>query len=109
MADCINEFSLHHTRAGGTGQLGLGTEHDYSLPQRWTDNDQVAVEPESVTSGGCHSAGWLLNRALCTERMLLHHVAGVCQESAAMGSFFYGDQTTEASSSARHQRQDGRS
>ncbi|CAI5737292.1 unnamed protein product [Hyaloperonospora brassicae] len=43
--------------SGGTGQLGLGTELDYSLPQRWTDNDQVAVEPESVTSGGCHSAG----------------------------------------------------
>ncbi|KAL3668832.1 hypothetical protein V7S43_006124 [Phytophthora oleae] len=41
--------------SGETGQLGLGTEDDYALPQRW-ENDQV-TELDSVISGGCHSAG----------------------------------------------------
>ncbi|KAG7390994.1 hypothetical protein PHYPSEUDO_006129 [Phytophthora pseudosyringae] len=48
------EKRLYVWGSGGTGQLGLGTEGDYSRPQRW-ENDQVQLE--SVTSGGCHTAG----------------------------------------------------
>uniref|UniRef100_M4B517 RCC1-like domain-containing protein n=1 Tax=Hyaloperonospora arabidopsidis (strain Emoy2) TaxID=559515 RepID=M4B517_HYAAE len=51
------EKRLYVWGSGGTGQLGLGTKDDHTLPQRWTNSDQVVVEVESVTSGGCHSAG----------------------------------------------------
>ncbi|KAG6594123.1 RCC1 domain protein [Phytophthora cinnamomi] len=49
------EKRLYVWGSGGTGQLGLGTEVDYDLPQRWDNAQQL--ELESVVSGGCHSAG----------------------------------------------------
>ncbi|CAH0482651.1 unnamed protein product [Peronospora belbahrii] len=42
--------------SGGSGQLGVGTKDDYTLPQCW-NNKEVSVQIESITSGGCHSAG----------------------------------------------------
>ncbi|KAG3034983.1 hypothetical protein PC120_g1121 [Phytophthora cactorum] len=48
------EKRLYVWGSGGTGQLGLGTEDDYALPQRWENGH---IQLESVTSGGCHSAG----------------------------------------------------
>ncbi|KAF4042694.1 Regulator of chromosome condensation (RCC1) repeat [Phytophthora infestans] len=48
------EMRLYVWGSGGTGQLGLGTEDDYAIPQLW-ENDRVQLE--SVVSGGCHSAG----------------------------------------------------
>ncbi|KAL4133171.1 hypothetical protein PRIC2_003491 [Phytophthora ramorum] len=50
------EKRLYVWGSGGTGQLGLGTEDDYALPQHW-ENIQAQLKLETVTSGGCHSAG----------------------------------------------------
>jgi alpha-tubulin suppressor-like RCC1 family protein len=72
--------SLIASALGGTGQLGLGTEDDHALPQRWKNDEvsclireigggdraeltwdsvllQLQLKLRSVTSGGCHSAG----------------------------------------------------
>ncbi|KAE8915310.1 hypothetical protein PF005_g14032 [Phytophthora fragariae] len=49
------EKRLYAWGSGGTGQLGVGTEDDYATPQLWDNAKEL--ELESVTSGGCHSAG----------------------------------------------------
>ncbi|CAI5744566.1 unnamed protein product [Peronospora destructor] len=50
------EKRLYVWGSGGSGQLGLGTLDDYTLPQ-CRDTSQLSVQMESITSGGCHSAG----------------------------------------------------
>ncbi|CAH0485245.1 unnamed protein product [Peronospora farinosa] len=50
------EKRLYVWGSGGSGQLGLGTLDDYTLPQCW-NTSPLSVQMESITSGGCHSAG----------------------------------------------------
>lgn len=41
--------------SGGSGQLGLGNDEDFSLPQELVVSG--IIDPDTVITGGCHSAG----------------------------------------------------
>ncbi|TMW62840.1 hypothetical protein Poli38472_005458 [Pythium oligandrum] len=40
--------------SGGSGQLGLGNDEDYALPQEWTPRQEILLD--TMTTGGCHTA-----------------------------------------------------